>query len=294
MASFKDKVKGKKVVGNKIINSDQALGLVFKKDENTKVVDIKLSALIDNPHQPRVKMKDEEINELAGSIMHNGLLQPILVSQVPGKRDQFYIVAGHRRVAAVRHLEEDNKDATIKAILLKDQNEEALKTNALIENIHRSDLTILEEAMALKKLADILPQQNDLCDIVFYTEDKISKLIKLTDISEDAFNYINENRLNIGMTILLEVIKLDKDKHLEAIKYIEENRLKRKEVQEYVKNIKRLAPMHVKKRKPKSFQFKQKDDQISFKLNINEMEEKEKLEAINRLEELLKELKDSE
>ena len=294
MASFKDKVKGKKVVGNKIINSDKALGLVFKKDEETKVVDIKLSALINNPYQPRVKMDEEEVNELAGSIMHNGLLQPILVSQVPDRRDQFYIVAGHRRVAAMRELENDKETATIKAIVLKDQNEKSLKTNALIENIHRSDLTILEEAMALKKLADILPQQNDLCDIVFYSEDKISKLIKLTTIAKSAFNYINENHLNIGMTILLEVIKLDKDKHLKAIKYIEENKLKRNEVQEYIKSIKRLAPVQVTKRKQKSFQFKQKDDQIFFKLNIKQLKDKDKKEAINRLQELLKELKEFE
>ena len=294
MASFKDKVKGKKVVGNKVINSDKALGLVFKKDEDTKVIDIKLSALIDNPHQPRVKMNDNEVNELAGSILHNGLLQPILVSQVPGKRDQFYIVAGHRRVAAMRKLKNEDENATIKAIVLNDQNEESLKTNALIENIHRSNLTILEEAMALKKLADILPQQNDLCDIVFYSEDKISKLIKLTTIAEDAFNYINENRLNIGMTILLEVIKLNNEQQLEAIKYIEENNLKRNEVQEYIKSMKRLAPVQVKKRKPKSFQFKHKDDQISFKLNMKELDDKGKEEAITKLEELLKELKDSE
>jgi len=290
MASFKDKVKGKKIVGKKVINSDKALGLVFKKDEETKIIDIKLSALINNPYQPRVKMNEEEISELAGSIMHNGLLQPILVSQVPGKRDQFYIVAGHRRVAAMRELEK----TTVKAIVLKEQNEESLKTNALIENIHRSDLTILEEAMALKKLADILPQQNDLCDIIFYSEDKISKLIKLTTIAKNAFNYINENHLNIGITILLEVIKLDKDKHLKAIKYIEENKLKRNEVQEYIKSIKRLAPVQVTKRKQKSFQFKQKDDQIFFKLNIKQLKDKEKTEAINRLQELLKELKEFE
>jgi len=73
MASFKDKVKGKKIVGKKVINSDKALGLVFKKDEETKIIDIKLSALINNPYQPRVKMNEEEISELAGSIMHNGL-----------------------------------------------------------------------------------------------------------------------------------------------------------------------------------------------------------------------------
>lgn len=288
MASFKNKVKNKKIVGNKIINSDEALGLVFKLNEETKVIDIKLSALINNPYQPRVKMDEEKVSELAGSIMHNGLLQPILVSQVPDNRDQFYIVAGHRRVTAMREL----KKATIKAIILKKQNEESLKTNALIENIHRSDLTILEEAMALKKLADILPQQNDLCNIVLYSEDKISKLIKLTTIAKNAFNYINENHLNMGITILLEVIKLDKDKHLEAIKYIEENKLKRNEVQEYIKSIKRLAPVQVAQRKQKSFQFKQKDNQIFFKLNIKQLEDKDKTEAINKLEKLLKELKE--
>jgi ParB family chromosome partitioning protein len=215
MASFKEKMKDKKILGNKIINSDEALGLVFKPDKNTKIVDIEVDALINNPFQPRTKMDEEELQNLAGSIMHNGLLQPVLISQVPGRKDRFHIVAGHRRVAAVKFL--GNK--TIKAIVVE-PNEKDMQINALIENIHRSNLTVLEEAFALKKLAQTVENQNDLCDIVLKSEDKISKLIKLTTISEDAFKYINDNDIQLGLTVLLEIIKLDNNKQIEAIKYI--------------------------------------------------------------------------
>ena len=103
-----------------------------------KIVYIKLSQIIANESQPRTIFDDEKIKELADSIKVHGVLQPIIVR---AKNNTYEIVAGERRFRACQSLGLE----TIPAIV-KNLDEEEAASVSLIENLHREDLTAIEEA----------------------------------------------------------------------------------------------------------------------------------------------------
>lgn len=127
-----------------------AIHLLTKKTkEVNKVVLLPLDEIESNPHQPRNRFDDTELQELAKSILTNGLLQPITVrKKIQGG---FELVAGERRTKAFRILGRQS----IPAIIMdySDQQSAAL---ALIENLQRKDLNYFEEAIGIAKLMNQL------------------------------------------------------------------------------------------------------------------------------------------
>ncbi len=120
------------------------LGLRKEKVIN-KVILIEIVQIKVNPAQPRKIFTDESINELAQSIKENGLLQPITVRK--NYKSEFEIISGERRYRACKLLGYEH----IQAICVeKTESESAIL--ALIENIHRQDLNMFEQALALKTL----------------------------------------------------------------------------------------------------------------------------------------------
>lgn len=100
-----------------------------------------------SPDNPRDHLYD--IDELAMSIQANGLIQPLIVQQVPGQRG-YRIVAGHRRHAAVQRLGWAKAPCVVRRDMLPDEELLAM----LVENGQRSGLDPIEEARALKRLVD--------------------------------------------------------------------------------------------------------------------------------------------
>ncbi|MFA5741646.1 MAG: ParB/RepB/Spo0J family partition protein, partial [Candidatus Izemoplasmatales bacterium] len=107
-----------------------------------EVVEIDLATIEPNPFQPRKHFDGEAMKELAESIRINGVLQPIIVKKV---LNGYLLVAGERRVRAA-------KMAGFSAIpaIVRDYNTRYLAELALLENIQREDLTIIEEAEAYR------------------------------------------------------------------------------------------------------------------------------------------------
>lgn len=100
-----------------------------------------------NPDQPRTEFDPERIDALAASIDAVGLLQPIVVR---GDGDGYVLVAGERRLKAVRQL----GHATIAAVIRDDADAVTNLTEALVENLQREDLNPLEEAAAYQELLE--------------------------------------------------------------------------------------------------------------------------------------------
>src|SRR5437588_477535 len=95
-----------------------------------------------NPRNPRRTFPDAELDELAASIRERGIIQPILVRTVRGAADAYEIIAGERRWRAAQRAAMHD----VPIILLEVTDREALEL-AIIENVQRSDLNPLEEAM---------------------------------------------------------------------------------------------------------------------------------------------------
>lgn len=145
-----------------------------------------LSKLTPNPDQPRKIFSDDEIKMLAESIKENGLLQPILVKELDD--GQIIIVSGERRFRAHEQL----KLESIPAWFTTGDPEEL----ALVENLVREDLSAMETAEALKKLANRFENRtlDDIGKIIGKRKSTVSEILSLNDLSENIRNTIRGDK----------------------------------------------------------------------------------------------------
>src|SRR5699024_7040812 len=119
------------------------------KDQETDgledIVELPLDKIIPNTYQPRTTFNEEKIEELARTIHTHGMIQPISVRQIDD--EQYELIAGERRLRAVKSL----GWVTISAII-RNLNDTETASIALIENIQREQLSVIEEAKAYEQL----------------------------------------------------------------------------------------------------------------------------------------------
>ena len=119
-------------------------------DRSSVLRDVPIGSIKPNPRQPRVAFDDETMSSLAASIKELGVLQPVLVRQIGGDAaDEFELIAGERRWRAARR-------AGLQTIpvLVQTSDESQSLEQALVENLHRQDLNVLEEAAAYQQLIE--------------------------------------------------------------------------------------------------------------------------------------------
>jgi len=147
-----------------------------------------------NPRNPRRQFNEEELEELAASIRAKGILQPILVRAVPGAGDAYEIIAGERRWRAAQRA--GLHDVPI--ILLEIGDKEALEI-AIIENVQRSDLNPLEEAMGYGSLIEQFSYpQAELARIVGKSRSHIANTLRLLKLPDSVKKFLSEGRLTAG------------------------------------------------------------------------------------------------
>jgi ParB family chromosome partitioning protein len=118
--------------------------LIPGEEQTAWVQELDIEAIVPNPRQPRQRIGEEDLRELADSIRAHGLLQPIVVARADsGEVAPYQLVAGERRWRAARLA----GLRTVPAIVREASPQEALEL-ALIENLQRADLTPVEEAQA--------------------------------------------------------------------------------------------------------------------------------------------------
>jgi len=147
-----------------------------------------------NPRNPRRHFNDEELDELASSIRAKGILQPILVRTVPGAGDSYEIIAGERRWRAAQRA--GLHDVPI--LLLEIGDKEALEI-AIIENVQRSDLNPLEEAMGYGSLIEQFSYpQAELARIVGKSRSHIANTLRLLKLPDSVKKFLADGRLTAG------------------------------------------------------------------------------------------------
>jgi ParB family chromosome partitioning protein len=163
------------------------------RNSETNVESIAVEKIIAGVYQPRLKFNQTELEELAESIRENGVIQPILLRKV-GDEDNFEIIAGERRFRA-------SKLAglrTIPAIVKKINNHEALEI-ALIENIQRSDLSLIEEAVGYKKLiAEFSYTQDQIAKKLGKSRSHITNLLRLLNLPQKVQDLLDQKLLSMG------------------------------------------------------------------------------------------------
>jgi ParB family transcriptional regulator, chromosome partitioning protein len=118
-------------------------------DRSSALREVPIASITPNPRQPRVNFDDETMATLAASIKELGVLQPVLVRSLSGTDDEFELIAGERRWRAARRAGLQ----TIPVLVQTADDANSLE-QALVENLHRQDLGVLEEAAAFQQLID--------------------------------------------------------------------------------------------------------------------------------------------
>lgn len=147
-----------------------------------------------NPNQPRVHFDDDALNELAASIRAVGVLQPILVRPASGLTNKFEIIAGERRWRA-------SKIAKLKVIpaIVRETDDLLSVEQALVENLHRQDLTPLEEAAAYRQLLDDFKMTHEkVAEKVGKTRSAITNSLRLLTLPPSILQLLADGRLSGG------------------------------------------------------------------------------------------------
>jgi len=198
------------------------------RDTSNKTNEILISSIIINPHQPRKIFNQEKLNELSKSIVSHGLLQPIVVT----KRDDDYIlIAGERRLRASK-LANLTK---IKANII-DISDDKLREYALIENIQRDDLNILEIAYSYAALINEHSITHDqLANMVHKSRSSITNILRLLSLSVYAQQMISSDKITLGHAKV--IVSLEEKIQKKVIDTIIGQKLSVRETEKLIKDM---------------------------------------------------------
>lgn len=162
---------------------------------DVEVKAIPIGSIVPNPHQPRKEFSEEALGELAESIRSQGVLQPILVRTAPDTSPgHFELVAGERRLRAA-------KLAGLQEIpcLVRELDDEQSLTIAIVENLQREDLNVIEEALGLKQLQDRLNlSQEELARKVGKSRPAVANTLRLLQLPEHIVSLVMEGHVSGG------------------------------------------------------------------------------------------------
>ncbi len=155
------------------------------------LVELPIADITPNPHQPRVHFDEESLSELAASIAQLGVLQPVLVRPVDGG---YQLIAGERRWRAAQRA----GLATVPAIV-RDSDDVSAVERALVENLHRDDLTPLEEAAAFQQLIEDFDLTHDeVARRVGKSRAAITNTLRLLGLPPAVQHLLADGRLSAG------------------------------------------------------------------------------------------------
>ncbi|MBL8379418.1 MAG: ParB/RepB/Spo0J family partition protein [Burkholderiales bacterium] len=167
--------------------------------ENTNVVSdapatLPLSALTPGRYQPRTRMDDVSLAELAGSIRAQGVIQPILVRRLAGTAGRYEIIAGERRFRAAALAGLTDVPVTVREVA-----DDAALAMALIENIQREDLNAIEEAQGIARLIDEFGMTQEAAgEAVGRSRTAAANLLRLLKLPDAVKEMIHAGTLDMG------------------------------------------------------------------------------------------------
>jgi ParB family chromosome partitioning protein len=181
-------------------------------------------------YQPRQDFDSEALNELADSIRAQGVIQPIVVRQLPGKKS-YEIIAGERRWRAAQIAELYDIP-----VIIKDVSDQTAMCLGLIENIQRQDLNPLEEARALERLIEEFEMTHDAtADAVGRSRSAVSNLLRLLELENGVKKLLETRQLDMGHA--RAILSLDKSKQLEVANKVVKQGLSVRATESLVKQL---------------------------------------------------------
>ena len=246
-----------------------------KKDEENvieKVVELNITEIEPMLNQPRKIFDKEKMQELTDSIRENGVIQPILVVK---DKNGYTIVAGERRWRAA-------KAAGLKTIpaIIKDYTDNKKKQVALIENIQREDLNIVEVAQAIKELMEIEGYtSSDVAKITGKSLSTISNITRLLKLPNEILNMVLKGELVEGQARALLAID-DPEKQIAIAKKIVEKKLTVRDVEKLIYGDDKYRKKTTKK-PPKSVYYQNLENKLKnyfgYKVKLDQTKKHQRL-----------------
>ena len=153
--------------------------------------DLPLSSVKPNPYQPRTRMDQAELTELASSMEASGLLQPVIVRP---RDNGFELIAGERRLRAALQLGWAKIPAVVREV-----DDRTLLTLALIENLQRDDLSPIDEAAGYRRLGEEFQLgHSEIAKALGRDRSTVANLLRLLQLPPDVQALVHEKRLSAG------------------------------------------------------------------------------------------------
>jgi ParB family transcriptional regulator, chromosome partitioning protein len=153
--------------------------------------DVPMASVRPNPYQPRTRMDEAELTDLANSMQASGLLQPVIVRLRDGT---YELIAGERRWRAAERLGWSKIPAIVKEV-----DDRTLLTLALVENLQRDDLSPIDEAAGYRRLGEEFHVgQSEIARAVGRDRSTVANLLRLLQLPADVQAMVHEKRLSAG------------------------------------------------------------------------------------------------
>jgi ParB family transcriptional regulator, chromosome partitioning protein len=151
-----------------------------------------VSQLVAGKFQPRTKFDETSLNELADSIKAQGLMQPIVVRKLAAEK--YEIIAGERRFRAAQRAGMNEVP-----VIVREADDSQALALALIENIQREDLNVIEEARALKRLQEEFNLTHEqIGQAVGRSRSAVSNMLRLTELAPQVQEKVLDGKLEMG------------------------------------------------------------------------------------------------
>lgn len=147
------------------------------------------------PHPENVRKTIGDVSELAASIRQNGLVQPIVVTQQPNRKDRYLILAGHRRHAAAQRIGLRQVPAIIRHDLPHISDHLSLM---LVENVQRTQLSPVEKAEAIRELMKVGLTQADVARVTGMHASTVNSLMLINEVDENTLEAIKTGDVTVG------------------------------------------------------------------------------------------------
>ena len=249
---------------------------------------LRLSDMVPGMYQPRTRMDEGALYELAESIKAQGIMQPILVRKLPNgdasgaNAGKYEIIAGERRFRAAKLAGLDSVP-----VLVRDVPNEAAAAMALIENIQREDLNPLEEAQGLQRLIKEFGLTHELAaQAVGRSRSAASNLLRLLNLADPVQTMLMAGDIDMGHARAL--LALDRAAQITAANQIAAKKMSVRETESLVKKLSaEFNLVSPKPKKEKSRDLKRVEEELSDLLTAEvEVRVKKRVKRHGRVEEM--------
>ena len=166
---------------------------------DTNINKLSISDLVRNKYQPRKSFNQENLDELTNSIKERGIIQPIIVRKSVEQKLKYEIIAGERRWLAAQ-----NAGLHEVPVVITEADDLKSLEFAIVENVQRLDLNVIEEAQGYQRLIDDFSyDQNKVAQFIGKSRSHISNYLRLLNLPKEVLDLIKSNKLSHGHAKIL-------------------------------------------------------------------------------------------